>query len=198
MFRLWKQLRTEYVQVWSVLRCLLLGEKKNPLKSIWLLSVCVFPTVNVFLEGDRAGSWWKPFIFLDEAGFTLAMTWRRGWEPSGWEGPRTMSAGGPITLHWMWFWGAPQQNQCNGPRIPSSGTESNHGFRLIHSLSPCIYPHTPLTVTRLGSFSPHGGGSFTKGSSQTITLLQAIDDVCNDQCQACIHHTRIFFPKMFN
>ncbi len=54
------------------------GREKNPQKSISLLSVFVFPTVNVFLEGDRAGSWWKPFIFLDEAGFTLAMTWRRG------------------------------------------------------------------------------------------------------------------------
>ncbi len=90
-----KQLRTEYVQVWSVSRCLLLGERKNPQKSISLLSVFVFPSVNVFLEGDRDGSWWKPFIFLDEAGFTLAMTWRRGWEPSGWEGPRTMFSVGP-------------------------------------------------------------------------------------------------------
>ncbi len=31
-------------------------EKKNPQKSISLLSVFVFSTVNVFLEGDRAGS----------------------------------------------------------------------------------------------------------------------------------------------
>ncbi len=46
-----KQLRTEYVQVWSVSRCLLLGEKKIP----QILNHC-FPTVNVFLEGDRAGS----------------------------------------------------------------------------------------------------------------------------------------------
>ncbi len=46
-----KQLRTEYVQVWSVSRCLLLGEKKIPK----ILNHC-FPTVNVFLEGDRAGS----------------------------------------------------------------------------------------------------------------------------------------------
>ncbi len=46
-----KQLRTEYVQVWSVSRCLLLGEKKIP----QMLNHC-FPTVNVFLEGDRAGS----------------------------------------------------------------------------------------------------------------------------------------------
>ncbi len=62
-----KQLRTEYVQVWSVSRCLLLGEKQSP-NSISLLSVFVFPTVNVYLEGYRAGSCWKPFIFLDEAG----------------------------------------------------------------------------------------------------------------------------------
>ncbi len=48
----------DYVQVWSVSRCLLLGERKNPPNSIWLLSVLVFPTVNVFLESDRAGRWW--------------------------------------------------------------------------------------------------------------------------------------------
>ncbi len=41
------------------------GRKKNPPK---IYIIFVFPTVNVFLEGDRAGSWWKPFIFLDEAG----------------------------------------------------------------------------------------------------------------------------------
>ncbi len=44
------------------------GRETNTPKFISLLSVFVFPTVNVFLEGDRAGSWWKPFIFLDEAG----------------------------------------------------------------------------------------------------------------------------------
>ncbi len=67
-----KQQRNEYVQVWSVSRCLLLGEKKIPINSISLLSVFVFPTC--LLEGDRAGSWWKLFIFLDEAG----LTWPRG------------------------------------------------------------------------------------------------------------------------
>ncbi len=54
------------------------------------------------LEGDRAGSWWKPFIFLDEASFNLAKRWR--WV---WERPRTMFAGGLTTPHWMWFWGSP-------------------------------------------------------------------------------------------
>ncbi len=44
------------------------GREQNSQNSIWLLSVFVFPTVNVILEGDRAGSWPKPLIFLDEAG----------------------------------------------------------------------------------------------------------------------------------
>ncbi len=68
------------------------GRKKKHISyiSISLLSVLVFPTINAFLEGDRAGSWWKPFIFLDEAGFNPAKRWRRGWER-----PRTMFAGGP-------------------------------------------------------------------------------------------------------
>ncbi len=75
-----KQLRTEYVQAWSVSRCLLL--EIPPKKSVSLLSEFVFCTVNAFLEGDR--SWWKPFIFLDEAGFKLAKTWRRAWECQTW------------------------------------------------------------------------------------------------------------------
>ncbi len=74
-----KQLRTEYVQVWSVSKCLLLGEKEIPQNSISLLSVFGFPTVNVFLEGDRAGSWWKPLIFLDEAGQEMEESLRAQW-----------------------------------------------------------------------------------------------------------------------
>ncbi len=60
-----KQLRTEYVQDQFED---VVGREKNT-----LLSAFVFLTVNIFLERDRAGSWWKPFIFLDEAGFTV--TW---------------------------------------------------------------------------------------------------------------------------
>ncbi len=63
-----KQLRTEYVQVCMSFKMPVVGRETNTPKFISLLSVFVFPTVNVFLEGDRAGSWWKPFIFLDEAG----------------------------------------------------------------------------------------------------------------------------------
>ncbi len=124
----------DYVQVWSVSRCLLLGERKNPPNSIRLLSVFVFPTVNVFLEDDRAGSWWKPFIFLDEAGQEMEECLRaqrlRGTQNDVLWGPPTECD----------FLGAPKQNQCNGPTIPSDSTEMNHGFRPIHSLSPFIYP----------------------------------------------------------
>ncbi len=158
-----KQPRTECVQVWSVLRCLLLGEKKNPQKSISLLSVFVFPTVNVFLEGDRAGSWWKPFIFLDEAGFTLAMTWRRGWEPSVWEGPRTMFSGGsdhPSTE--CDFEGPHKKISAMGPEFLATGLSAImvSGPSTVYHL--VFTRHSPfLTVTWLRSFSPHGGGRFT-------------------------------------
>ncbi len=30
-----------------------------------------FSYSQCFLERDRAGSWWKPFIFLDEAGLEM-------------------------------------------------------------------------------------------------------------------------------
>ncbi len=138
------------------------GRKKNPQKSISLLSEFVFPTVNVFLEGDRAGSWWKPFIFLDEAGFTLAMTWRRGWEPSVWEGPRTMFSGRPDH--------PPTECDFEGPhnKISAMGPEFlATALSAIMVSGPSTVYHlvftrySPfLTVTRL-SFSPHGGGRFT-------------------------------------
>ncbi len=121
-----KQLRTEYVQVWSVSRC---WERKiNPQNSISLLSVFVFPTVNVFLVGDRAGSWWKSFIFLDEAAQEIEESLRA----------QRLRQGTQNDV----LWGA--QNQCNGPRIPSNSTESNHGFRPIHSVPPCIHPILPF------------------------------------------------------
>ncbi len=106
-----KQLRTEYIQVWSVSRCLLLGEKKNPQNCISLLSVFVFPTVNVFLEGDRAGSWWKQFIFLDEADQEMEESLRaqrlRAAHNNVLWGPRP-----PHTE--CDFERTPSQNQCNG------------------------------------------------------------------------------------
>ncbi len=64
----------------------------------------VFSTVNVFLEGDRVGSWWKAFIFLDEAVQEMEESLRAQRLRKG---PRTMFSGGPDHPHWMWFWGAP-------------------------------------------------------------------------------------------
>ncbi len=108
------------------------------------------------------------------------------------------------TPHWRWFWDHPplkvifrdtQQNQCKGPRIPRVSTESNHSFRPI-SLSPCVYPrHLFPYCDPTEEFSPHRGGWFSIGSSQTITLLQALDDACDVRCQACICQTRIIFPR---
>ncbi len=61
------------------------GRKKIPKVYFIVIRICFSNnTVNVFLEGDRAG-------------FNPAKRWRRGWEPSGWEGPRTMFSGGPNT-----------------------------------------------------------------------------------------------------
>ncbi len=67
------------------------------------LSVFVFPTVNVFLDGDRAGSWWKLFIFLDEAGFTV--TWPRDVEEVE-SGPERCSLGA---------WPPPTESDFEGP-----------------------------------------------------------------------------------
>ncbi len=101
-------------------------EKNSPKVYIIVISIC-FPTVNVFLEGDRAGGWnfWmrqalyggeveSPAVERDPERCSLG-----SWPPHGvcYEGPHNKI-----------------------PRIPNNSTESNHGFRLIHSLSPCIYP----------------------------------------------------------
>ncbi len=164
-----KQQRTEYVQVWSVSRCLLLGEKKIP-KVYIIISICFsYNTVNVFLEGDRAGSWWKPFIFLDEAGFNPAKRWMRGWEPSCWEGPRTMFS--------VWPDHPPTECDFEGPhsKISAMGPEflTTALSAIMVSGPSTVYhlvftPYSPfLTVTRLRSFSPHGSGRFSIGSSQT-------------------------------
>ncbi len=132
------------------------GRERNPPNSISLLSVFVFPTVNVFLQGDRAGSWWKPFIFLDEAGQEME-------EPSGWKGPRTIFSG--------WSDHPPTECDFEGSqtKISAMGPEFlATALGAMQSLSPCIYPHTSLflTVTRLNIFSPHGGGRFSIGFSQ--------------------------------
>ncbi len=189
-----KQLRTDYVQLWSVSRCLLLGEKKNyPQNVISLLSVFVFPTVNVFLESDRDGSWWKPFICLDEAGQEMEESLRA---------QRLRRTQNDILLG---AWPPPTECDFEGThsKISAKGPEFlATALRAIMVSGPStVYhlvftPYSPfLTVTRLKSFSTHGGGRFSIGSSQTITLLHAIDDACNDQWQACICHTRIIFQR---
>ncbi len=90
------------------------GREKNPQNCISLLSVFVFPTVNVFLEGDRAGSWWKQFIFLDEADQEMEESLRaqrlRAAHNNVLWGPRP-----PHTE--CDFERTPSQNQCNGPEF---------------------------------------------------------------------------------
>ncbi len=152
------------------------GRKKIP-KVYIIISICFsYNTVNVFLEGDRAGIWWKPFIFLDEAGFNPAKRWMRGWEPSGWEGPRTMFSVGPdhpplnVILK-----GPSSKISAMGPEFLTTALSAImvSGPSTVYHL--VFTPYSPfLTVTRLRSFSPHGGGRFSIGSSQTISLLQAM------------------------
>ncbi len=83
------------------------------INSIWLLSVFVFPSVNMFSEGDRAEA--------DEnhSYFWLRQTKRRRrvWEPSSSEGPRTMFSGGSDHPHWMWFWDHP--TECDSETTPT-------------------------------------------------------------------------------
>ncbi len=93
---------------------------------------------------------------------------RRGWEPSGWEGTRAMFSGMPDHLHWMWFWGTNSKiSSMESEFLPTA-------LRAITVPGPSTVYHlvfTPyssfLTVARLKWFSPHGGGRFSIGFSQT-------------------------------
>ncbi len=117
-----KQLRTEYVQIWSFSRCLLLGEKKNPKRL------------------------------------------RRVWEPIGWKGPTT-------ECDFVIF---PKAKSVQWARIPSNwGLSMFLAFLATALWAITVYRLVftpillfPYTVTRLESFSPHGVGRFSIGSSQ--------------------------------
>ncbi len=124
------------------------GRERKSLKVYIIVISISFSYSKCVLEGDRAEADENHlYVWMRQT-----MRWRRVWEPSGWEGPERCSLGGRTTPHRMWFWWDTQQNQCNGPRIPSDSTESNPGFRPI-SLSPCIYPRLLfLYCNRLKSF----------------------------------------------
>ncbi len=91
-----KQLRTEYVQVWLFQDAHCWEKKKSYKFYIIVISICFsYITINVFLEGDRAGSWRKLKLtihILDETGQEME---ERFESPAVWEGPRTMFSVGP-------------------------------------------------------------------------------------------------------
>ncbi len=145
-------------------------------------------TVNVFLEGDGAGSWWKPLIFLDEAGQEMEESLRA--QRLGTQNDVLYGAWPPPTE--CDFEGPHNKISAMGPEFPATA------LRAITVSGPLVYHHvfTPsppfLTVTRLKSFSPHGGGRITiDPPHKQVPLLHAH----NDQCQAFIFHSRTIFPR---
>ncbi len=85
--------------------------------------------------------------------------------------------------------------QFSGTNVPC---ERGYSFKFIHSLSPCIYPilSFPYCNPTEEFFSIWRWKVHNRPHKQ-VPLLQAIDDVCNDHCQACICHARLllFFPR---
>ncbi len=60
-------------------------------------------------------------------------------------GPDQCSLGDPTTPPLNVILRGPHSKiSAMGPEFLT--TDTNHGFRPIHSLSPCIYPHTPLSL----------------------------------------------------
>lgn len=73
-----------------------------------------------------------------------------------------------------------------------------HGFGPILNLSSCIY--SPFLNLIEDFFSTWKWKVYERGiTNEQVTLLQAMDDTCNDimadQCQAWIRHARRFFPR---
>ncbi len=131
-----------------------------------------FSYSKCLLEHDGAGSWWKPFIFLNEAGLEMEGSLRaqRGIQNDVLCGAR------------------PPPTECDFERPSSKISAMGPDFlatalRAITVSGPSTVYHliftrdSPfITVTWLRSVTPRGGGRLSIGSSQTITLLQAIDD----------------------
>ncbi len=193
MFRLWKQLRTEYIQVWSVSKCLLLGEKKNPQKFfIIVISICFSYAGNVFrvieLEADENHSYfWKRQALLLRAQRLRGVQNNVRWGPDH----PTLN----VILR------APHSKiSAMGPEFLATVSKFQAHPQFITWFLP---PYSPfLTLTRLRSVSPHGGGRFTIGPLTNKSFFSRPYDACNDitrdQCQAWICHARRFFSKMFN
>ena len=64
---------------------------------------------------------------------------------------------------------------------------------------PVLTPILSFPKTQIKNVSPHGGGSYDRRPQEQATLLQAMDDSCNDikadQCQAWIRPK--ILPKRF-
>ncbi len=187
MFRLW------YWSNWglSMFRYdqfkMLVDGRENKSPIFYIIVISVFSTVNVFLEGDRAGSWWKTFIFLDEACKEMEESLR-------------CSLGSPTTPPLNVILMGPHSNiNAMGPEFLATTLRANtfSGPSTVYHL--VFTPYSPfLTVTLLKSFSPDEGGRFTIDlPHKQVPLLQAIDDACNVQCHAPICHTRRIIPRSF-
>ncbi len=95
------------------------------------------------------------------------------------------------------------QNNTFSKIIPSDGTESNHGVRPIHSLSVYLVStpilHFPYCSPTEELFSTWRWRVHNSPPLKQATLLQAIDDACNDitgdQCLACVCRARRFYPR---
>ncbi len=110
------------------------------------------------------------FIYLDEAGFNLAKTRRRGWN----------------LIYQRATIQVPGQRGANITMCAAISEDGVVGildhimqlslstFKLVsrpmRNLPPCIYPHTLPSLTRLRNFSPHGDGRFMIGTLMNKSL----------------------------
>ncbi len=141
-------------------------------KSISLLSVFVFPLVNVFLEDDRAGSW---YIF----GWGRPRDGGEVDSPAVERVPERCSLGGrttpppecdfETTPHLNVILRGPTEKSLQWAQNSYQQHWEQSRFQAHPQFITLYLPpdNSFLTVTRLKSFTPHGAGRFSTGSSQT-------------------------------
>ncbi|KAL0154153.1 hypothetical protein M9458_050612 [Cirrhinus mrigala] len=173
------------------------------------------------------------FLFLDEAGFNLAKTKRRGWnligqratvEVPGQRGANiTMCAAisedgvvgrrpcvgsynaaliiafldelnqvcrdDGVTYVIVW-----DNVQFHHSRMVQAWFQAHPQFLALH-----LPPYSPFLNPIEEFFSTWRWKVYDRHPHEQVTLLQAMDDACNDiiadQCQAWIRHARRFFPR---
>ncbi len=190
MFRLWKWSNWELSMFrYDQFQDACCWEKKI---YIIVISICFsYNTVNVFLEGDRAGSWWKHSYFW----MRQALTWP-------WHGGEVERAQNDV----RWGPDHPPLNVISmGPEFLATALSAimiSGPSTVYHVVFTPILPFHYCNPTE-EFFSTWRWKVHNRHPHKQVTLLQAIDDACNYITGGSVTmlglffcHTRSFFQDV--